>query len=138
VLAAPGTDPACNVTAELAERDRLEQAAEMLRVPVARGQQDDLALRVDDPGGAGADAGVGHRDVQGAGRVGGVELARVAAVDQRRAVLDELQGALRGERVQLDGFGRWIAVELDDALEVRRLRLELVGQALDKLVLPEA
>src|SRR5207247_9164498 len=124
--------------AYVAVADRLEQPAQALRVLVARREQDDVALGLDDPGGARADSAVGHRHVQCPGRVGRVELARVAAVDQRRAVLQELEGALRCELDELSSLARRITVQLYDALEVRRLRLEFVGDAIDELLLVEA
>src|SRR5439155_10849756 len=135
----PRADSTGHVAAELPEANRLEQPAEALGVPVARGQQDDVAVRVDDPRGPRADAGVRHRHVEGVRRMGGVELARVTAVDQRRAALEELERAPRGERVEGDRFGdERAAVELDDPFEIRRLRLELAREALDELVLFEA
>ena len=80
------------------------------------------ARGVDDPGGPRADGGADHRHVDRARDMVGVELARIAAVDERRALVEELlhargregldRGRLREERP---------AVQLDDAREVRRL-----------------
>jgi hypothetical protein len=71
--------------------------------------------------------------------VGRVELAGVAAVDERGTILEELLRPLRGERLEHRGVRQQrAAVQLDDALEVRRLRLELARQPPDELALAEA
>src|SRR5919204_5438099 len=55
---------------------------------------------------------------------------------ERRPLLEELVCARRRERLERGGLGdERPAVQLDDALEVRRLRREVAGQLADELVL---
>src|ERR671924_598648 len=122
--------------AQAAEADGLELTGQRPRVVVARREDDDLGFRLEHPRGASADAGVRLRDADRARDVDGVELARVAAVDERRACLEELPCPRGGERLQRAGLGdERPAVQLDDPLEVRRLRGEVAGQLADELVL---
>src|ERR671922_172937 len=132
----PRRDPARDEAAQAAEADGLELTGQRPRVVVARREDDDLGFRLEHPRGASADAGVRLRDADRARDVDGVELARVAAVDERRACLEELPCPRGGERLQRAGLGdERPAVQLDDPLEVRRLRGEVAGQLADELVL---
>src|SRR5919109_961826 len=129
-------DRARDEAAQAAEADGLELTGQRPRVVVARREDDDLGFRLEHPRGASADAGVRLRDADRARDVDGVELARVAAVDERRACLEELPCPRGGERLQRAGLGdERPAVQLDDPLEVRRLRGEVAGQLADELVL---
>jgi hypothetical protein len=65
-----------------------------------------------------------------------VELLIGAHVDDHRAVGPVLLDLARGERHQLDAVREQrAAVEVDDRLEVRRLRAEVGERLLDELVL---
>jgi hypothetical protein len=129
----PRTDPAGEVAGEAAKTHRFEQPREEDRFLVGRSGDEDLALRGDHPRGARTDRSAHHRHVDRPGHVRPVELARVAAVDQDRPRREQL-GDARG-RARLQGRGlrqERPAVQLDDPLEVRRLRREVRCQLADE------
>jgi hypothetical protein len=68
--------------------------------------------------------------------VDGVELARLAAVDENRARVEERLRARGRERLERSRLGdERAAVQLDDALEVGRLRLRRRGELAHEVVL---
>ena len=105
-------------------------------VLVVAPDEHDLLLAVGEPGEPRAEARPQHRVADRAGDVRVVELLVGAHVDEHRARRALLLDLARRERQQLDAVGEQrAAVELDDRLEVRRLRPEPGERPLDELVL---
>ena len=121
---------------ELADADGDGELAGVASVVVVAADEDDLLLAVGQPRQLGAEPGVEHRDRDRARDVRVVVLLIGADVDEQRAVAALLLDLARRERKQLHAVGEQRAlVELDDRLEVRRLRTELGERLLDELVL---
>jgi len=133
---APGLDASREVAAQVAEADRGEHPGHPQGLGVGAREDHHRGRGVDDPGGARPDPRLRGGDADRAGDVRGVEVVRVAGVDQGRAFVEQGAHARRGERGHGGRVGdQGAAVDLDDALEVGRLRAERARQRGDELAL---
>ena len=135
-LLAPARHAAVQEPRELADPDGRAEPGGAASVLVVAADEHDLLLAVGDPGELRAEAGVELGDADRPGDVRVVELLVGADVDEQRALFALELDLARRERADLDAGGQQRpAVEIDDRLEVRRLRSELGDRLLDEAVL---
>src|SRR4051794_16692912 len=125
---APGDDPTGKVTMYVSEANRLQHCGHPACLLLAVGCCDDLALGVHHPGSTRAHTRLSHRHVYRAGNVSNIELSLVAPVDNDGARFGQLLYTLGQQGLERGGLCQErTAVELDDPLEVGRVRRLLGG-----------